>query len=123
MAVVERPVAVVRAEPRLAGRQVRRLLSDGVIHGVLIAGLVLVFFPIAWAVSTSLKNPGDIFLYPPTWIPNPIRWQNYVQAMTIVPFHLFFRNTIFVTGSAMVAETLSSAIVAYSMSRTSVATS
>jgi ABC-type glycerol-3-phosphate transport system permease component len=88
-----------------------------VIHGVLIAGLVLVFFPIAWAVSTSLKNPGDIFLYPPTWIPNPIRWQNYVQAMTTADFGRYFLNTAFITLVDIVAKVLSCSLVAFSFAR------
>jgi multiple sugar transport system permease protein len=105
--VVQRPVPVSRAEPRLSGRQVRRSLAAGAIHGALIAGLALIFFPIAWAASTSLKNPGDIFLFPPTWIPNPIRWQNYVEAMTKADFGRYFLNTAF----------LSCSIVAFAFAR------
>jgi ABC-type glycerol-3-phosphate transport system permease component len=115
--VVERPVSISRVEPRRTGRQVRRLLSAGAIHGVLIAGLVLVFFPIAWAVSTSLKNPGDIFLFPPTWIPNPIRWQNYVQAMTTADFGRYFLNTTFITLVDIVAKVTSCSLVAFSFAR------
>jgi multiple sugar transport system permease protein len=115
--VVERPVSVSRVEPRLSGRQVRRALSAGAIHSVLIAGLVLVFFPIAWAVSTSLKNPGDIFLFPPTWIPNPIRWQNYVEAMTKADFGRYFLNTTFITMVDIVAKTFSCSLVAFAFAR------
>lgn len=117
MVVVERPVSDSRAEPRPAGRQIRRLLSAGVIHAVLIAGLVLVFFPIAWAVSTSFKNPGDIFLYPPTWIPNPIRWQNYVEALTTADFGRYFLNTAFITLVDIVAKVMSCSLVAFSFAR------
>jgi ABC-type glycerol-3-phosphate transport system permease component len=117
MVVVERPVPIARAESRLTGRRVQRLLSAAVIHGLLIAGLVLVFFPIAWAVSTSLKNPGDIFLYPPTWIPNPIRWQNYVEAMTTADFGRYFLNTAFITVVDIVAKVMSCSLVAFSFAR------
>src|SRR5215208_3015379 len=117
MVVVEHPVSVSRAESRLTGRQVQRLLSAGLIHGMLLAGLVLIFFPIAWAVSTSLKNPGDIFLYPPTWIPNPVRWQNYVQAMTTADFGRYFANTAFITAVDIVAKVMSCSVVAFAFAR------
>jgi len=115
--VVQRPVPVSRAESRLNGQQLRRSLAAGAIHGTLIAGLVLIFIPIAWAVSTSFKNPGDIFLYPPTWIPNPIRWQNYVQAMTTADFGRYFLNTTFITVVDIVAKVLSCSLVAFSFAR------
>src|SRR3954466_6488575 len=117
MAVVERPISVSHAQPRVSGRQVQRMLSAGVVHAALIAGLVLIFFPIAWAVSTSLKNPGDIFLLPPTWIPNPVRWQNYVQAMTTADFGRYFLNTTFITVVDIVAKVLSCSLVAFSFAR------
>jgi len=115
--VVERPVSVSRVEPRLNGQQVRRSLAAGAIHGSLIAGLVLIFLPIAWAVSTSLKNPGDIFLFPPTWIPDPIRWQNYVDAMTKADFGRYFLNTTFITVVDIVAKVMSCSLVAFSFAR------
>ena len=117
MVVVERPVSVSRVEPRLSGRHVRRALSAGAIHSVLIAGLVLVFFPIAWALSTSLKNPGDIFLFPPTWIPNPIRWENYVDAMTKADFGRYFLNTTIITLVDIVAKVMSCSLVAFAFAR------
>jgi ABC-type glycerol-3-phosphate transport system permease component len=113
----QRPVTVARVGPRLRGRQARRLLSAGTIHAVLLAGLVLIFFPIAWAVSTSFKSPGDVFLLPPTWIPNPIRWENYVQALTTANFGRYFLNTAFITLVDIVAKVLSCSLVAFSFAR------
>jgi ABC-type glycerol-3-phosphate transport system permease component len=117
MVVVDRPVSVSRVESGSAGRRASRLLSAGAIHGTLIAGLVLVFFPVAWAVSTSLKSPGDIFLYPPTWLPNPVRWENYVQAMTKADFGRYFLNTAFITLVDIVAKTMSCSLVAFAFAR------
>ena len=48
------------------------------------AALILVGFfmlvPFAYMLSTSLKPANQVFLYPPRWIPDPIRWENYVVA-------------------------------------------
>jgi ABC-type glycerol-3-phosphate transport system permease component len=117
MVVVQRPVAVSRGEARLSGRRVQRLLAAGAVHAALLAGLILVFFPIAWAVSTSLKEPGDIFLFPPTWLPNPIRWQNYVQALTTADFGRYFLNTAFITLVDIAAKVMSCSLVAFAFAR------
>jgi len=102
---------------RITSREVSRLVPAALTHAVLIAGLVLVFFPIVWAVSTSLKNRGDIFLIPPIWIPNPIRWQNYVDAMTTANFARYFLNTAFITLADIVGKTLSCSLVAFAFAR------
>lgn len=86
-------------------------------HLVLIAGLALVFCPVAWAFSTSLKAPGDIFLFPPTWIPVPLHWENYVEAMTTVPFGRYFLNTGIITGFDILGKTISCSLVAFAFSR------
>jgi multiple sugar transport system permease protein len=108
---------VVR-EPRLS-RRTRQTLEAGVIHLTLMAGAVALMLPLVWMLSTSLKPRGAVFLFPPEWIPRPIVWQNYVQALTAQPFHLFYRNTVAVTSISMVGMILSSSIVAFSFARIS----
>jgi ABC-type glycerol-3-phosphate transport system permease component len=84
---------------------------------VLIAGSVIVLMPFVWTVSTSLKEASDIFTYPPQWIPHPIVWQNYVEAMTAYPFGRWLGNTLFVALFSTLATLFSCSIVAYSFSR------
>jgi multiple sugar transport system permease protein len=115
--VTREPAAIAGARPRTTSRRVSSLLSSAVIHAVLLSGLLLVFFPIFWAVSTSLKNPGDIFLMPPIWVPQPIRWQNYVEAMTTANFPRYFLNTTFITLVDIVAKTASCSLVAFAFAR------
>ena len=81
-----RHASTSRTGPGWPSRRAAGWLSAGLIHAALLAGLALVFVPIVWAVSTSFKNPGDIFLIPPVWLPSPIRWQNYVEALTTAAF-------------------------------------
>jgi len=78
------------SSPTLAVRRVRRgylLRTRGLallIHLVLIAGSIIVLIPLAWMLSTSLKDPGDVFLFPPKWIPDPVQWGNYQKALTVL---------------------------------------
>src|SRR3990170_4896073 len=102
--------------PRLTRRQ-RRLLSHGLIHLVLLSGVAVMFIPLAWTLSTSLKSVSDIYLFPPKWIPDPIRWQNYREAITAIPFMRYFFNTSLITGLSIIGKVISVTLVAFSFSR------
>lgn len=102
--------------PRLTRRQ-RRLLSHGLIHLVLLSGVAVMFIPLAWTLSTSLKSVSDIYLFPPKWIPDPIRWQNYREAITAIPFMRYLFNTSLITGLSIIGKVISVTLVAFSFSR------
>jgi multiple sugar transport system permease protein len=68
-------------------------------------------------LSTSLKSASELFVYPPQWIPTPIRWGNYKEAWEALPFNRFLVNTLFMTLLAMFAEIFTAAIVAYGFAR------
>ena len=112
----KQPIFQQPAPPRLTRRQ-RRLLSHALIHLVLLCGVVLMFIPLAWTVSTSLKSVSDIYLFPPEWIPDPIRWQNYREAVTAIPFVRYFFNTALITGLSIIGKVISVTLVAFSFSR------
>ncbi len=78
---------------------------------------VLFTAPFLFAVSTSLKAPEEIYLFPPRWIPKQILWGNYQQAWTQAPFATFFINTTIVTMLAMVGQVISASLVAYGFAR------
>ncbi len=78
---------------------------------------VLFFLPFFWLVSTSLKELDQIFTMPPVWIPHPIRWQNYPEALSYFPFVRQLSNTLIVAFSSTALTLISSTLVAYSFSR------
>jgi multiple sugar transport system permease protein len=100
-----------------ASHRLNRRVASLLTHLALAIGLFLVFIPVVFALSTSLKPYGDIFLFPPKWIPDPVRWQNYVEAMTYVPFGIYFRNTAIITGLDIVGKLLSCSLVAFAFAR------
>jgi multiple sugar transport system permease protein len=73
--------------------------------------------PFLWMLSTSLKVESQIWLFPPQWIPSPVRWQNYVEALTILPFGRYALNTLLITVLTTVGVLLSSSLCAYGFAR------
>jgi multiple sugar transport system permease protein len=95
----------------------QRTLTHLFLHLILLTALVAVMMPIAFAISTSLKPYGDLFVYPPIWIPSPPKWDNYVEALTFVPFNVYFLNSAIITGFDIVGKLLSCSLVAFAFSR------
>jgi ABC-type glycerol-3-phosphate transport system permease component len=86
-------------------------------HIVLSAiGLVLLA-PLAWLLLTSIKEPSQIFVLPPVWIPNPVRWQNYPEALSAQPFGRFFINTLTITLLSTTGTVLTASMAAFGFAR------
>jgi multiple sugar transport system permease protein len=96
-----------------SGRRVRSL----VIHAVLLAGSGLFLFPLFWMVSTSLKPLDETMRMPPQWMPHPIQWNNYWEAVHYIPFFAYARNTLVIAVLGTLGTLISSSLVAYGFSR------
>ena len=92
-------------------------LSVVAIYALLLLGAVMVFFPFAWTISTSLKTEQQTLAYPPTWVPDPVQWENYPNALTARPFGRYYVNTTIVTVLSVIGQVASSAVVAYGFAR------
>jgi multiple sugar transport system permease protein len=87
------------------------------LHAVLIAVGFFMLAPLLWMLSTSLKEPGDIFIYPPQWIPDPVVWQNYVETVSVMPFGRFYFNSTFQAAAVTVLQLLTSSLAAFAFAR------
>jgi len=87
------------------------------IYTVLISGAAIAFFPFVWLIRSSFMEMSQIFIIPPEWIPRPFAWQNYPEALTVVPFGLYFANTLKIVAGVMCGTLLSSSLAAFSFSR------
>ncbi len=82
---------------------------------ILGAGILLLLF--LWMVSTALKTADRVAVFPPQWIPNPVKWSNFKEGWTTLPFTLYLGNTAFITGSVIAGTLLTASLAAYSFSR------
>lgn len=78
---------------------------------------ILFLVPFIWMVSTSLKPNTQLFVYPPVWIPKPLEWSNYYEAVTTVPFFVYFRNTLIVACCATIGVVISCPLAGYCFAR------
>lgn len=91
--------------------------SNLLLHGFLLLASWIMLMPFLWMLSTSLKDPPQIFTYPPTWIPDPIVWENYREALTVMPFHIFYFNSTFVAISVTVLQLTTASLAAFAFAR------
>jgi multiple sugar transport system permease protein len=77
--------------------------------------------PFLWMLTTSLKDPSQVFSYSKNWweewIPMSFVWKNYLEPWKVVPFARFYLNSIFIAVSVTFAQVMTSSMAAYSFAR------
>src|SRR5579885_3048265 len=98
------------------GTIVRRLIQKAhptLSHTILFVVGSYFAFPFFWLLSSSFKSATEIFVFPPTLLPNPVSWRNYPQAFEEMSFARELVNTLTVTVPSVVGVVISSAMPAY----------
>ncbi|MGQ9552712.1 MAG: carbohydrate ABC transporter permease [Anaerolineae bacterium] len=85
----------------------------------LLVAVVGLFFllPFLDLALSSLKPLSDIVAFPRNYWPHRFLWRNYMDALTLMPFGVYLRNTLIICVFAVIGHVLSSALPAYSLSR------
>ena len=99
--------------------RLRRLAPSLIGHALLFVGSVVMLIPLLWMLSTYLKKSGQEWVFPPVWIPEPIWWRNYPEAMNAlpVPFYVYVVNTLVITFNATLGTVLTSSLAAFAFAR------
>lgn len=98
-------------------QSVKKKMKKLLAHVVLIIASGFFMIPFVWLLSTSLKPPTQIFTWPPEWIPRPLTWTNYIDAMEYIPFFTYLKNTAVITVLSTAGAMLSCPLVAYSFAK------
>jgi multiple sugar transport system permease protein len=88
-----------------------------IIYAVLIIGAIIMIAPFTFLISSSLKVETQVFEFPIRWIPDPVRWMNYVDALTYKPFHIYFKNTMIIAFLNQIAILGTASFCAYGFAR------
>jgi multiple sugar transport system permease protein len=113
---VSRVVAAPRTQVRERAR--RRVGYHLAVYGLLIAGSLVFSMPFFWMISMALKPSDQIFVFPPVWLPDRPRWENFSDGWSrYFPFSQFLLNTVVITGNNVLANLVSCTLVAYGFAR------
>jgi multiple sugar transport system permease protein len=99
--------------PRRSQPRIQQIL----IYALILSGAVVLSIPLLWLLSSSFKDTARIFLFPPQWIPDPWRFDNYSKVFEQIPFVRFYGNTILVTLLAVTGQIISASLVAFGFAR------
>jgi ABC-type glycerol-3-phosphate transport system permease component len=99
--------------------RVRRGVLSGLGYVTLTLVALIFLIPFVWLIVTSLKPMNQVFTDPLQWIPKPILWSNYVDALTkpTFPYLRLLANTIFYALSTTVGAIIASSLAAYAFAR------
>jgi ABC-type glycerol-3-phosphate transport system permease component len=119
MATIERSKKPAAAASWWRGRRFGEISHSVIVYALLILLSLVFVFPLFWMVTTALKPDYQVFLWPPRWIPDPIQWSNFREALTdpLLPFHIFVKNTMIIEVGMIAGRLLSCTVVAYGFAR------
>ena len=95
----------------------RRLLTRSLLYGGAAFLALQAAFPFFWMLSTSFKPPVEVFAQPPSFIPEDPTWDNFRRLFTATGFLVYFKNSLIVSGLAVLLTMVVSAAGAYSLTR------
>ena len=76
----------VQTVDKTAQRKRTLRLRSLAIHAILLCGSFVFLFTLIWMISTSLKPIEQTMVMPPQWIPKPLEFKNYLDAVRYIPF-------------------------------------
>ena len=86
-------------------------------YAFLIIGAILMFFPFYWMITGSFKSYQEIIANPILWVPSTFSLANYVEALNIAPFDIYFRNTAIVSLVNSVLTLFTTILAAFAFSQ------
>ncbi|PRZ15439.1 MULTISPECIES: carbohydrate ABC transporter permease [Laceyella] len=74
--------------------------------------------PFLWLLSTAFKsNAQDVFTFPPDLIPKPPVWDQFVEALTVIPFPKYLLNSFILIVVMVPAHLFLTSLTAYPLAR------
>ena len=95
----------------------RRLVGRGLNYLTLVVVSLVALAPVLWMVSGSLKSSNEILRYPPTLIPEDVRWDNYAKVFDLQPFTEQFLNSVVIMALVTVLTIVLSVPAGYALAR------
>ncbi len=93
-----------------------RVLTQIPIYSFLVLWAIVVIYPMAWTVISSLRTDREL-MFTPWGMPTQLHFENYLRAWKDAQIGQFFVNTLIVVIPSLFLTLLLSAMVAYVLAR------
>lgn len=111
-----RPTHAGQGKGSSKGRLLRRL-PWWIVTFALLVGALLWIYPFLWMVSSSLKDPLEIFGSGLRLLPETPRWENYTRAWEGAHFNRYMWNTLVITVVTVALVVIRCAMAGYAIGR------
>jgi multiple sugar transport system permease protein len=101
----------------VTGRRRRWRLPFSPWHLVLIPATIVLIFPFAWLLITSVETPAEALHFPPILVPHHLEFSNYPQALQAEPFGRFFINSAVVAVVTVIGNVVMCTLAGYAFAR------
>lgn len=78
------------------GQKIRKFLGYFVVYALLVMLAIAIIFPFYWMINSSLKDLAEYKRSIPTFFPEVVHFENYLEAFEKADLGKLFMNTLFV---------------------------
>jgi multiple sugar transport system permease protein len=83
----------------------------------LVAVTLLTLVPFGWMLSASLKRNSEVLAIPMEWIPDELRWSNFVEIWERIPMATYLANSVLLSTTITFLQVLTGSFAAYGFSK------
>ncbi len=95
----------------------KKTVRQGILYALLIMIGFVFLYPFLFMAINSLMSPQDLLNPAITWIPSELYVENYVKAFATLDFGRSFGNSLYITLTATVLQTATTALAGYGLAR------
>lgn len=99
------------------GIAARRRLVNLSTYALLVLAIVVMWFPLAWMFSVSVRPNVEVMKMPPDWIPQVFTWEAYAKILSSPRYLRVFINTVSVALLVTALSLFLGAMAAYALAR------
>jgi multiple sugar transport system permease protein len=99
------------------GLRNRERLINAISYGLLILAIIIVFLPLAWMLTVSVRPNLEVMKMPPSWIPEVFTLEGYIKIFSNPRYLIVFLNTTVVSLTVTAISLFLGAMAAYALAR------
>ena len=84
---------------------------------VILIGSFIMIFPFVWMILSAFKTVGDVYTYPPKWLPSEWNLNNFKKVFEMIPFWTYYGNSLYTSIVQTFLQIAISILAAYALTK------